>query len=97
MVNALSVSNRVWLLTARPEKWRMKTVDWLTKEEIMVEGQLMRPENDYRQAPELKVAMATLYFGSLDAIDLVFDSREDVVSAFRSGGVSAFHSMPVIR
>jgi uncharacterized HAD superfamily protein len=67
-------------LTGRPEKWRVITMNWLTKHNVAIDELLMRQENDYRRSPELKLAMAARYRD----IAMVIDNRQDIVDAFKA-------------
>ena len=77
--------------TARPAKWRKLTADWLLVNQIRFDEILMRPDDDYRPAPEIKMALAVERFGNNIAKDVAFimDDREDVCAAFRAIGVTA--------
>jgi hypothetical protein len=77
-------------LTARPERFREKTTRWLVEHQIPLTGLLMRPENDFRPAHELKVALARdhLMPQLIENVPhiIVIDDREDVVMAFNALG-----------
>lgn len=79
-------------LTARPAKWRQSTMAWLVKHEIMLDEVIMRPDDDFRASPVIKVALAAERFGGEDAIKdhvaLVIDDRDDVCKAFAGLGVT---------
>ena len=92
MVRALAALDvRVVGFTARPEKFRGMTLRWLVENDIPLEGVLMRPDDDFRSAVDLKLALAAELAGGeiKDQILLVVDDREDVVAAFQSLGVTA--------
>jgi hypothetical protein len=91
MINALAVNYFILGITARPEKWRKLTMEWLLRNDIAIDDLLMRPDDDYRRAPELKVAMAQAAFGDrfLEDVALVLDDREDVIAAFKAAGITA--------
>lgn len=80
-------------LTARPEKWRQITMEWLIKHFISMDELLMRPDEAYHPAPEIKMALALKRFddkANLKAqVAIVIDDREDVIEAFRALGVTA--------
>jgi hypothetical protein len=81
-------------LTSRPEKWRTLTVAWLVKYDVPLDDLLMRAEEDYRQSPELKLAMARAYVdGDLSKIGLLIEDREDVITAFRAEGVTCIQAL----
>ena len=79
----------VWAITARPEKYRKQTMDWFTKHGVMLDMLLMRPEDKFKPAPEIKIDLCKEE-GILDRVLCIFDDREDVVSAFRELGITAF-------
>ena len=94
MVNALHRCGRSIIgLTARPEKWRQLTMEWLVKHFVSMDELLMRSDDDFRPAPEVKVALALERFKDesnlRNQVALVLDDREDVIEAFRALGVTA--------
>ena len=76
-------------MTARPEKWRQLTLDWLIKHGIVMHELLMRPDDAFHPAPEIKVNLAKQRFGDDLPIMVAFimDDREDVILAFQELGV----------
>lgn len=94
LINELASNGYVVMgLTARPEKWRRLTMDWLVKHRVALDGLLMRGDTDYRPAAEIKGALALAYFGSEEEIRAnvlcVLDDREDVITSFCALGVTA--------
>ena len=94
IVNAFyGVGMTVIGVTARPEKWRQVTMGWLVKHFISMDELLMRPDDAYHPAPEIKVALALERFDNKanlkDQVALVIDDRDDVIEAFRALGVTA--------
>jgi hypothetical protein len=91
MVNALAESGHsVVVLTARGEKWRKLTQNWLIRHDVRVDDVVMRPEGNYQSSPDLKIFLAREKFGVGDRIcgvELVIDDRADVCAAFRALGV----------
>lgn len=80
-------------ITARPEKWRMKTMCWLVKHEFAITTLVMRPDHDYRPAPEVKVEQAEFYKdneGKGEAPLFIIDNDDRVISAFRALGIPTF-------
>lgn len=76
-------------LTARPQKWRRLTADCLFRHGIPIDVLVMRDDDDYRKAPELKISLAEEYTdGQLDRIAFLMDDREDVAAAFKARGVT---------
>lgn len=81
-----------WLiigLTARPAKWRKLTMTWLLKHNIPLDEILMRPDEAFHPAPELKFKLALLRFPDLRKVTMVLDDREDVVAIFKAAGITA--------
>lgn len=79
----------IWGITARPEKWRKQSYDWFIKNQIPLDNVLMRPEDVFKPAPQIKVDLCKEH-KILDRVLCIFDDREDVVSAFRELGITAF-------
>jgi hypothetical protein len=74
-------------VTARPEKWRQQTMDWLLKNDIMIDELLMRPDDNYMSAGELKVHLVKEHLRSLEKVAFVLDDNDKVRDAFRAEGV----------
>ena len=93
IIKTLSVDNTIIAMTARPEKWRTVTMAWLLRNEIPISELLMRPMDDWRSVPEVKMALAVSRFGGTEQIRdnvlFIVDDREDVVQAFAGIGVTA--------
>lgn len=79
----------IWAITARPEKWRKQTTSWFLKNRVLPMNILMRPEDAFKPAPQIKVDLCKEH-NILNRILCIFDDREDVVSAFRELGITAF-------
>lgn len=77
--------------TARPDKFRRMTIDWLVKNEVPVGEILMRKDTDFRPAPAIKLALLKDRFGEKPADQVLFllEDREDVVAAFRALGITS--------
>src|SRR5260370_31845664 len=45
-------------ITARPEKWRRLTMQWLLRHVIKIDDLLMRPDESFRLSAEMKVKLA---------------------------------------
>jgi hypothetical protein len=80
-------------ITARPEKWRFMTMRQLVRHEVQIDVLLMRPENDYRKTPEVKVELFedACRRGLVPREDVAFilDDRDDVCAAFKAIGITA--------
>lgn len=79
----------IYGLTARPEKWRKLTMEWLVRNNIQLDDILMRPDTAYHPAPEIKLKLVQERFENIDEIAMVLDDRDDVVAAFKALGVTA--------
>lgn len=91
LVNALvSVGWTAIGLTARPEKWRALSMKKLTQHSVRLDELLMRPDEAFHPAPEIKVQLAQNRFGSslLDQVAFLLEDREDVCEAFHTLGIT---------
>lgn len=92
MVNALVLTGYTVVgVTAIPAKWRQMTVAWLADHKINICDILMRPNDGFEPAPEIKTRLAIERFGEdlHEKIAFVLDDRDDVCMAFRDLGVTA--------
>ncbi len=91
LVNALSTRYTMIGVTARPEKWRQITMKYLADHGAMLEELLMRPDDAYHPAPQLKLDLAVKRFGQPlhNQVAFIMDDREDVAIAFNNAGVPA--------
>lgn len=95
MVRYLSSSFKVIILTAREERYRGVTQDWLDRNGIWVHSMIMRPNGtDHIGSPELKIGLAYSRLGKdwTKKVQLMIDDREDVLAAFRQEGVMTLHA-----
>jgi hypothetical protein len=86
----MSASNPCVLLSGRPERTRAETLAWLVAHGV---GQLplyLRPDRDYRPAPQFK-AEVLAGLGGPEAVGLVIDDDERVVAALRVAGYQVEH------
>lgn len=67
-------------LTGRPEKWRQLTVSWLFRHGVPFDEVLMRPDDDFRKSPDLKIALLTEWLDNSETDVLLIDDREDITS-----------------
>lgn len=81
-----------WLtigITARPEKWRSLTNKWLVQHGIQLDELLMRPDEAFHPAPEIKVQLAQQRFSNLpDQVAFLIEDRDDVCEAFHALGIT---------
>jgi hypothetical protein len=82
-----SIITEIVALTARPEKWRKQTMDWLVKHNIYVDELIMRPDNDFAPSRVFKLRIAKEQMADRwDKIGLIIDDHEEVCAAFRAEG-----------
>lgn len=85
-------------LTARPEKWRQLTTDWLVAHGLFFDHLIMRPDADYRPSKKMKASLALEAFGpDLSAIAFVLDDQEEVLASFAAQGVTCLQTYYVRR
>jgi FMN phosphatase YigB (HAD superfamily) len=88
-----------WIVaTAKPEKFRHRTVNWLSVHGLMPEALLMRSDHDYRPSPELKLDMVRSYVGGEEnwksSILFAVEDRDKMVDAWRGAGVPCLQCAP---
>lgn len=77
-------------ITARPEKWRQKSLEWMVKHQVFMHELLMRPDDAYHPAPEIKVKLVLERFpNAKDRVVFIIDDRDDVCAAFKELGITA--------
>jgi hypothetical protein len=83
-------------LTARPEKWRKLTMDWLISHQVPMDELWMRDPSDFSPSKIMKPALALANFGGhyglTQKVAFIIDDREDVCAAFRGLGVTALQT-----
>ena len=86
MINALRVSGMYIVgLTARPEKWRKLTMDWMLRHGVQFDELLMRPDDNFQKAAELKMTIARERFPALaDEVAFLIEDQEDIIAAFKA-------------
>lgn len=82
-----------WLIvgcTARPGKWRKLSMTYMFRHIIPMHELLMRPDDNYRSSPDMKLELVTERFGPdfAEVITLMLEDREDVTQAFKAAGVT---------
>lgn len=96
LVNALADSGaKIIGCTARPEKWRTQTMQWMIKWNVQMDEILMREYNTFQPASETKVGLLKARFGEdLEKIPtgsavLFIDDNDKVIEAVRALGITA--------
>jgi phosphoglycolate phosphatase-like HAD superfamily hydrolase len=74
--------------TARPEKWRKITMEWMLKHDVPMDMILMRGDEDKRSSAELKLEQVKKAKANRDIgqVLAVLDDRDDVIAIFRAEG-----------
>ena len=91
LLNALHEAEyEIVAITARPEKWRKQSMEWLLKYDVKIDELLMRPEDAFRPAPLIKLDLVKERFGDSFKNEIAFmlEDRDDVVAAFRAEGIT---------
>lgn len=78
------------LVSGRPERTRAATLTWLADHGVEALPVHLRPDNDYRPAPQFK-ADVLAGLGGPDAVALVIDDDARVVSALEAAGYRVEH------
>jgi phosphoglycolate phosphatase-like HAD superfamily hydrolase len=90
MVNSLGIAGwYIVALTARPNRWRKVTMEWMGNVGVRVDEILMRDTEDYRPSPEVKQELLQNYTHRNVAPDnavIIIDDREDVALFFKALG-----------
>ena len=76
------------LVTARPERFRFVTENWLCRHEIECAKLLMRADEDFRPDAEIKQEMLGKLTSSFDEIAFIIDDRTQAVRMWRSLGLT---------
>ena len=93
LISALSLYGlNIIGISSRPEKWRALTQRWLHENNIQLDELLLRPDNNYQPAADLKHSLAVTRFAPStelrDHILIVIDDREDVLERFSIAGIT---------
>lgn len=92
MHNLVKLIYRNWqiiCITARPEKFRVLTMRWMMQHNIPVDEILMRPNEDFLPAPQIKKVLVEKRFKNpKDEIAFVLEDRDDCCTYYRSLGIT---------
>lgn len=81
-------------VTARPQKFESRTRMWLKSHfKVFDYMLLMRPNDDYRRSPELKVALIEQANIPWNQICVAFDDRIDILEAYASKGACGIQEL----
>jgi hypothetical protein len=81
---------RVVLFTARFERYRQATEEWMEKHNIFFHELYMREDGDYR--PDQKVKKEFLEIVGKDRVRFIVEDRTEVVKMWRKLGVTCFQN-----
>ena len=90
LMNILSKDYKIVFITARPEKNRELTTEWLFKNNIQYSELLMRKNVDYNKSPIVKQQLVQQLRSMGYNPIYSFDDRADCVAMFQSEGIYAF-------
>lgn len=84
----------IYAVTARSERWRNLTEDWLKKYKMPVNALLMRKDNDYARAGEVKLTLLEEHFGDkavvLNTVFMVLENNSRSVELMRNYGLNVW-------
>lgn len=87
LADQLETGSHVILVSARPEKYRDVTVEWLQKNGVPHTHLLMRPDGDSREDSIIKKNIYDKYLKHYDIVK-VFDDRPRVIRMWQSLGLT---------
>jgi beta-phosphoglucomutase-like phosphatase (HAD superfamily) len=89
LINTLAKHHFIVAVTTRPAKWRRLTMHWLLKNGCgCINKLLMRPDDDFRPSPVVKVELIAPFMAECRHI-VALDDRDDVVAAYVAAGFTA--------
>ena len=75
------------IVTGRPEKYRLLTIQWMNKHDIPMSEIYMRPDGDFQQDYTLKSGIYNKLTEEGHNIVLAIDDRQQVVDMWRAQGI----------
>lgn len=92
MINSFATYH-ICLVTGRPEKFRQVTMEWLLNHSVWLDELLMRPNDDFRKSPEMKVDLVQKRFSNpKEDVAFIIDDRLDIIEAFQAIGIPGFQA-----
>ena len=88
----LAADHDLGYLTGRPESLRQVTEAWLRRHGLPAGPLWMRPRGDYRPARVMKLDALRRLRPGPEAVEVVVDDDEQVVSALRDAGYAVLHA-----
>lgn len=94
MINALGKEDfNIVAITARPEKFRRLTLDWMIRHDVYVDELLMRSDQEFRPSPEMKLELVRNRFQDVkNEVAFLIEDRDDVCQAFRELGITVLQA-----
>ena len=89
-LRSMRASYECVLVSGRPERTRAATLAWLADHGVDPLRVYLRPDRDYRPAPQFKAEVLDA-LGGPDAVALVIDDDERVISALAAAGYHVEH------
>ena len=90
MLQLLSDKYKIVFVTARPEKNRELTINWLKRNYIVYDSLHMRKDRDFNKSPIVKKNIVLSLFEKGYNPVFAFDDRPDCVAMFQELGIYAF-------
>ena len=92
VVTGAAQRGSIILVTGRSQNQWDKTAAWFkTHFGVDPTAILMRPDNNYQRAPDLKVSLLSDFGVSPSDVSAAYDDREDVLDGYRKWGVPINH------
>ncbi len=86
LVNQLSGSNEIIIVSGRSDEVYAETAHWLRKAEVCYAWMQMRREGDYTPDHQLKLGWINRFDWTPDEVLCVLDDRDSVVKMWRAKG-----------
>ncbi len=91
LVRILSEFFQIVITTARPERFRTHTTNWLTKHNIRPARILMRGDESNASSPDVKIEHVDFLMRNGFKIAFGIDDRKDVCDAWEKMGIPSYH------
>lgn len=95
VISNLPHSIKLIACSGRNERYRQLTIDWLSKNDLIFDEILLRPDNNFEPDHILKLKMIVEFFDgdielAKEQVICCLDDRDKVVEAFRDAGFSCW-------
>lgn len=79
------------IMTCRPERMRMATMQWFAQSELLAPRRLlMREDLDVRDHHIIKMQMYREYYEGKEEVIIMFEDNKDTIKAFRNEGITVY-------